>query len=66
MPGSSLKTSWQEPLMKPFGYSLCVSSFDCVKRLKSSHIPNTKSSSCGSDTGLSMLFATVRKFRLSS
>jgi hypothetical protein len=66
VPGSSLKTSWQEPLMKPFDYSLCVSSFDYVKHLKSSHIPNTKSSSCGSDTVLSMLFGTVTKFRLSS
>ena len=64
MPGSSLKTSWQEPLMKPFDYSLCVCSFDCVKHLKSSHIPNTRSSSCSSDTVLSMLFVTVRKFRL--
>jgi hypothetical protein len=65
VPGSSLKTSWQEPLMKPFGYSLCVSSFDCVKHLNSSHIPNTKSRSRGSDTGLPMLFAAVRKFRSS-
>jgi hypothetical protein len=49
VPDSSLKTWWQELLMKPVDYSLCVSSIDCVKPMKSSPIPDSKSSSCGTN-----------------